>query len=377
MNTTEFTFDKTDTKLIKGVAIICMFYHHFFGFPSWRAADCQFIPTYIGNMCIESLIASFGRICVGIFVFVSGYALFLKSEKRNGFWNITKNATRFLAKYWIIFLLFLLFGVVFGEPLPPFDRLIQQCFGIATGCDTIYLDYIHPAFAWYVSFYLMYIYISPLLTKLCKWGFIENAFIITIVLFGSDYLLNCIAYEIVPTTVNNLITNFVIWGYIGMIGYLFAKHNIFVLVHNWLHRCFNKYIVLLLAIIVIPAMVIAWNYLGFSIVYKIPFLALYTPIFIYAILYIFRFSKCSFLKRILVTISDEGTNMWFLHSIFFTPLRTVQWIAYLPKYPLLILAWTLFLMYICSKFITRLTNMLVKAIKENQYIQFKKEIAKL
>ena len=50
----KFTFGKKESQLIKGVAIIAMFYHHFFGFSIWLAAECNFVHTYVGGRCIES-----------------------------------------------------------------------------------------------------------------------------------------------------------------------------------------------------------------------------------------------------------------------------------------------------------------------------------
>ena len=106
----EFYFGKREVQLIKGIAIISMFYHHFFGFPSWLASEIDFIHTYIAGKCIEQGIASFGKICVGIFAFTSGYALFVQNESERSLKSIIKKAAIFLGNYWSIFLIFIIFN---------------------------------------------------------------------------------------------------------------------------------------------------------------------------------------------------------------------------------------------------------------------------
>ena len=72
-------------------------------------------------------------------------------------------------------------------------------------------------------------------------------------------------------------------------------------------------------------------------------------------IFYFVYNKLFYMKNIrkmLMVLSKESTNMWLLHEIFLTPLKSIQWIAYFPKYPVLILPWTILVIYSCSKGVT-------------------------
>ena len=366
----QFTFGKRESQLIKGIAIIAMFYHHFFGFSSWLSSECNFAHTYIGGRCIESDIASFCKICVGIYVFVSGYALFLQKSNFSNIKWMLKRITVFLCNYWMIFFVFIIFGVIFREPFPSIGRFLLQCFGISTGTvfDWSYFDAIHPVFAWYVSFYILFIVISPLLMKICKFNFVVDLFIVSGVLFGINFL----AGTILPSRfaiIKILIATFATWGHIGMIGFLFAKYNMFDFIHKILTKYLSDMVLFVLLAVVIYHMYHLWNvegkwYIYESDIVKVSYFAIFTPIFIYAVIYILNYINCKALNSILISLSNESTNMWFLHGLFFTPKKTIQWIAYLPKHPLLILVWTLALMYGCSIAIKHIFNWLCSVVRK-------------
>ena len=348
----KFEFGKRESLLIKGIAIILMFYHHFFGFPTWLASDCNFIQTNIGGYHIENIIASFCKICVGLYVFVSGYSLFVNYPSYSTVKSLTKRILSFLLNYWFVFAIFILFGLTFNEPLPSLSRFLQQCFGVstATGFNWAFFDTIHPVFAWYVSFYILFLLISPLLAKLCKFDFIINVLIVSIALFGGSYIINILLPANVHPSVRTIITSFATWGQIGMIGFLFAKHDIFNVMHKILSEYFNKLVLFFLMVFMLGGIFLLWSWVGLQFYtvrsyMTVSFISIYTPIFIYAIINILNIINSKALDTVLISLSKESTNMWFLHGLFFTPNKTIQWLAYLPQYPVLILVWTLLLMY--------------------------------
>lgn len=102
----------------------------------------------------------------------------------------------------------------------------------------------------------------------------------------------------------------------------------------------------------------AWGVLTFLLQVKVPFVfginaeVLYVPIFVSCTLS-FLNDLLKMLARhqrvkekiicILTILGKESTDIWFLHSIFFTPLRKLQWIAYFPRISVLIWLWTIFI----------------------------------
>lgn len=69
-------YGKADAKMINGLAILLMMTHHFFGFDSWLQPDVHWVSAFsIGGIEVERMIAGFGKLCVGLFAFGSGYAI--------------------------------------------------------------------------------------------------------------------------------------------------------------------------------------------------------------------------------------------------------------------------------------------------------------
>lgn len=95
--------------MIQGIAVLLMMYHHFFLDPSELALS-------YGNIELVKQTAWFGKICVGMFAFVSGYGVLygFSALKREQFFttlweNYRKTFTRVLrvfGKYWYVLLIF-------------------------------------------------------------------------------------------------------------------------------------------------------------------------------------------------------------------------------------------------------------------------------
>ena len=73
----KFTVDKTN--LCKGVAILIMLFHHLFFRPeSW---SLYFYTIKIREIPLIGYIASQGKMCVAIFIFLSAYGLTFSARK--------------------------------------------------------------------------------------------------------------------------------------------------------------------------------------------------------------------------------------------------------------------------------------------------------
>lgn len=69
---------KTESKYIYGIAIVLMVGHHFFGFP--ERMNVRVLPLG-GSLesTIELYMGYFGRICISMYAFISGYGMYKKS----------------------------------------------------------------------------------------------------------------------------------------------------------------------------------------------------------------------------------------------------------------------------------------------------------
>lgn len=64
---------------LKGIAIILMLIHHLFAYPIRISPD---IPVYhiVNSVDLEMYLGLFGKICVSMFLFLSGYGFSLKKK---------------------------------------------------------------------------------------------------------------------------------------------------------------------------------------------------------------------------------------------------------------------------------------------------------
>ena len=62
---------KEESKLLQGIAVCLMVFHHLFAFPERIAVPFSFVLNF-SFLNIETLISYFGRICVALCAFNSG-----------------------------------------------------------------------------------------------------------------------------------------------------------------------------------------------------------------------------------------------------------------------------------------------------------------
>ena len=83
----ERTFTRTDTKVVKGVAVLLMLMHHLFYFsdhwPDTMPAAHKTLPNFMGGQGLEQMLGIFGVICVPIFFFLAGYGLWQQTQRRD------------------------------------------------------------------------------------------------------------------------------------------------------------------------------------------------------------------------------------------------------------------------------------------------------
>src|SRR4051794_21728645 len=108
-----FIFSRNMTAISKGLAIVLMVYHHLFAFPN-RIANVDYTPIMVVNdLPLDQLIADFGKLCVAIFLFLSGFGLY-KSFEAKGIFTFQQGVKRiinFYKLYWIIFFIFIPIGL--------------------------------------------------------------------------------------------------------------------------------------------------------------------------------------------------------------------------------------------------------------------------
>jgi hypothetical protein len=155
---------KKDTNVAKGMAISLMLAHHLYNFKDKLSDGNFYIPVLIGHDA-EHQIGDFGKICVSMFLFLSGYGLYKSSlNKSSLIMYILTKLTNFYKVYWSYFLVFIPIGVMFFPNVKVFgsDQLrytlnlsdmIKNFVGVASSFNSEW---------WFIKLYLFLLILFPL-----------------------------------------------------------------------------------------------------------------------------------------------------------------------------------------------------------------------
>ncbi|MFA0062718.1 acyltransferase family protein [Vibrio breoganii] len=215
------TISKKDSDFIKGIAIILMLIHHFFAFPDRYPEGFIFSSdTITGKLVFE--IALFGKICVPLFLFLSGYAYALIGEKDYGYY--LSKIFRITRTYWLIFIVFIPLGFLFAPERYQFtlSEFISNLF---------YLSHSYNYEWWFLQPYILIVFIIPLYQKIRV-----NLFVVSIVFIISSVVFRRLDID---TPLISLVSLFY-WLGVFSIGYSFNRVKLNVLTTS----DFDKFLVI-------------------------------------------------------------------------------------------------------------------------------------
>ncbi len=172
------TFDKSDSQAMKGIAILMMLFHHcYFTKDRFEQYDVDFFPL---GMVKAMDIAAFFKICVAIFVFISGYGIMVSMQKcGDSRLAVRKNvAGRYISLmmgYWFVYALSLIavaaikpsmFSVynVKGNAGDYILNLLLDALGLSNLFGTPTLN----STWWYMSFALIVVAVVPIFIEIYK-----------------------------------------------------------------------------------------------------------------------------------------------------------------------------------------------------------------
>lgn len=241
------SFSKYDSAAIKGIAICMMLFHHCFlsgRFDDYSVIFAPFSQTQIVHM------ASFFKICVSLFAFVSGYGLYISyknNSKSTSVW-LKERLIRLLSGYCFIVILSwitcwsidpaYLESIYFSSQniIVGLLRLIIEFFGLSNffGVTLLNGDW------WYISAAIIFVLITPFMMKIFKSFGSGYALILCIIFpslfdfqggthwlsfllpycFGLFFAENNLFYKIEKIKNNNKILNFFLMSSICALGYI-------------------------------------------------------------------------------------------------------------------------------------------------------------
>ena len=345
-------FTRKDTKVIKGIAICLMLYHHLFAYPHKIMADNIFISLCsFGDTSLSTYIGQFGRICLPMFVFLSGYGCYKSSRRSDDLQGLVLRQMLGVYKsFWMVFVLFVplslfLFGI---RPQPVQRELIYGFFGL------------HCSFNgewWFVVPYVLLLLMFPAVKR-----FLERrtALLPTDLLWIA--LLNAFVCYVLPELcafpVLTPLCSSVFWEHIQVmmgllpgfaLGSVFARYQLLDQVKS---RFAGRLPWCILSLVGMAGLfyIHLYNYMFYDYIN--------TALFIVCLVILLPTAPGRLAARILEALGEESTYICLTHSFFC--YYWFQGLVFAPKYSILIFLWLLALSYGSSKLIRLVWKILGK-----------------
>lgn len=303
-----WTFNKQYSQMIVGCGCILILMLHLWGNRAWKVDGNVCLPFWdYRDYSIMRLLGRYASICVSYFAFVTGYGIWVKKDDFFKIPQILHRCVKFLVSYWIVMLFFFFIFYFTGDSYPDFETVVLNLFGLKTG---VAFDYINVVFAWYVSFYLFILIITPPLVKL-----FSNTSSIFVDCVCAICISVCISlfFKMIglPTLLSDISYNIYIL-YAVILGLLSAKYG-FV---NKLVGYLSNYKKIIMAFLVSVTVQISFDF--FPQLRQFPYLeAINTWISISALSAFLSSCSSAWINNTLKLIGKHSMNIWFLHGMFF------------------------------------------------------------
>lgn len=319
-------YSKEESSIIAGMAIFMMFFFHFFAYPDLQpTANCYYAPIKHLGIPIEEIFAPLGQMCVAIFAFNTGFAICKFSNSYIDPKKILNRVLKFLTAYWLVCILFLLYGIIGNKELPDTRTLIFNLLGFELSARATYINVCH---AWYVSYYVILLVISPLLVLLLSR---TNKYIDLLILISSILFVPQLPKWFLNT----------MWPLTSTIsGYLVCKYDVFSYCKSMLKNR-NKFFTCVMALTFLISCLLSRHFFrSYNAWFRLD--GIYSFLFILSILLLIDFFPIK-LKNALSYIGGLAMFLWFIHSIFAIGDIELRYVLYYPYFPLFITIWGILL----------------------------------
>ena len=168
-------FTKQHTRIVKGIAVLMLLFHHLFNdYPEYEGHYVNYWP-FTGDQVTNIALAC--RVCVAVFVFITGYGLAASYAKAfpRGRKETPRELTRFsltrwwnlMTRYWFIVVLAWVSGQFLGRKpwdvygpgfLSTASRAVLDFLGIS---EALQSGWFNPTW-WYMSLAILMIFLAPL-----------------------------------------------------------------------------------------------------------------------------------------------------------------------------------------------------------------------
>lgn len=347
----DFLSRKTATQ-IKGIAIVIMVIHHCFGFPKWYVNGIDYTYISILGEGLDYWITSSTKICVSLYAFLTGYSYFYNKNKTLKY--SIKKIFNLLLNYWfILFIIFMPLAIIIGLYKPTINTIILNMFALKGNL---------VCFAWYVYFYIFLMLILPFISKKIDNRSLFNILFFIILCIFINNILSYIQIGRQYLIVN--LSNCFYYFQIVIIGYMFSKYNLFKWIQKYCGNI-NKLQSICILLFVLGSKLKWKSLIGINLD------IIYVPIMIYTLIDLLDNLRFKNINTLMEFLGKHSLNIWFLHSIFFSYYTKTyfQRLAYVPKNPVLVVAWVIILCIpfsIMINYIVDLIKIMINCLSKNK-----------
>lgn len=328
---------KFESLQLKGSAILIMVLLHLFNRQE-NIDKCIISINLLGEPLISQL-AKFVEICVPLYLFLSGYGLYLLFLKNDTIFPLKRILKLYLV-FWSCFIIFISFGCFWVPELYPgnWKIFIENLTAWKTSYNWEW---------WFIFPYIILIGVSNILfTCIRRWNFFTS--------FLFSCVVYVISYWVISSYKSYLLESYALFNlfeFLRMVcsfmwGALFAKYDLFQRIKK--NVSLNTYCnnILMIVILVCAFLIRA--------VMSIHAASIFFMVIFACCFYLIKKSSC--IEKFFVLMGRHSTNIWLVHT-FFCYYYFHDFIYGL-KYPFLIYIVTLGLSVISSVVINKLYQLL-------------------
>ena len=349
------SFTKEFTQIVRGAAILLMVYHHLFVIPE-RINNDYINLLLFGSFDLQSYLACYAKICVGIYCFLSGLGIYYTLNAgdftlRHQYRLIFKKIVLFIIQYNVIYLIFVTIGCAMGS--------FRFDWHYVTGIFAFEPTYYNGEL-WFVTTYLFLILSAPILNyffdRRKRLLYRILLICIPVVVYGlyaglsiicPENILQYILSIVCGTSLSLLVPCVIIF----IEGFLCSKYDIYTRIIKVLSG--NGHLKIKLTIILLFSILLRILLVQHETTMRWDFIAV--PLFVTSIAPLIYNTKATKLFKF---FGKHSTNIWMLHTYWCYYL--FQKVVLLPEISVLIYVWLLILSSASSFAI----NLIYKPISE-------------
>lgn len=333
---------RQESGMLKGVAILIMLFLHLFN-QAYENGLYTYFLQFKGVPLVFQL-SKFAGICVPLYLFLSGYGLYITFQKSIDMHNIKRIFCLYI-NFWIVFALFISLASIIKPDVYP-GRLG---------------DFILNFTAWNTTYNVQWWFLFPYVLLVLSSGKIMHViyhmhYVLLFILLGSLYLFS---YSVIKMNLDYLYTHQFVYMpilYLNLlfpfgIGAIFAKEDWFGKFEKQIKVLKHENLWLILSIL-------------FLIFIRILLpVSVFNPVFAFCFLLLFAsLKRPKWLNWFLSKMGEQSTNMWLIHTFFCYYL--FRDFIYGFKYPIIIYVVLLTVSYLSARLIDMINKPIQRIISK-------------